>query len=341
MRALLCRSLGSIAELEVAEVASPLLGPGQVRVGVRASGVNFPDILMVEGKYQVKPELPFVPGLELAGVVLECAPDVTHVQPGERVAAFARRGGAHAEEAVVPGGIVVPIPKGMDFVTAAAFPVAYGTAHFALQHRGRLAAGETLLVLGASGGVGLAAVEVGKLMGARVIAAASSPEKLAIAREHGADYAIDYRAENLRDRVMELTGGRGADVVFDPVGGAAFEQSVRSVGWEGRILVVGFASGDIPRVATNMILVKNFSVTGVVFGEHSWRFPDDTRARHGQLLGDFAAGHLRPLIWKTYPLEQGRDALSAMAARRVIGKMVLTPGGLADGEQAGVTGREP
>ena len=198
-----------------------------MRIGVRASGVNFPDILMVEGKYQVKPELPFIPGLELAGVVLECAPGVTHVRPGERVMAFARRGGAHADEAVVAGGIVTPIPEAMDFVTAAAFPVAYGTAHFALQHRGRLAAGETLLVLGAAGGVGLAAVEVGKLMGARVIAAAGSPEKLAIAREHGADCAIDYRAENLRDRVMELTGGRGVDVVFDPVGGTAFEQSVR------------------------------------------------------------------------------------------------------------------
>jgi NADPH:quinone reductase len=325
MRALLCRSLGDIAALEVAEVASPVLGAGQVRIAVRASGVNFPDILMVEGKYQVKPELPFIPGLELAGVVLECAPGVSHVRPGERVVAFARRGGGHAEEVVVPAGIVTPIPPTMDFVTAAAFPVAYGTAHFALQHRGRLAAGETLLVLGAAGGVGLAAVEVGKLMGARVIAAAGSPEKLAIAREHGADCVVDYRLDNLRDRVMELTEGRGVDIVFDPVGGSAFEQSVRVIGWEGRILVVGFASGDIPRVATNMVLVKNFSVTGVVFGEHSWRFPDDTRTRLGQLLGGFAAGHLKPRIWKTFALEQARAALSEMAARCVIGKMVLTP----------------
>jgi NADPH:quinone reductase len=324
MRALLCRSLGDIAALEVSEAASPPLGLGQVRISVRASGVNFPDILMVEGKYQVKPELPFIPGLELAGVVLECAPGVIHVRPGERVMAFARRGGAHAEEVVVPGGIVTPIPEAMDFVTAAAFPVAYGTAHFALQHRGRLAAGETLLVLGAAGGVGLAAVEVGKRMGARVIAAAGSPEKLAVAREHGADCTVDYRAESLRDRVLELTGGRGVDVVFDPVGGTAFEQSVRVIGWEGRILVVGFASGEIPRIAANMILVKNFSATGVVFGEHSWRFPDDTRARLGQLLGDFTAGHLRPKVWKTYPLEQARAALSEMAARRVVGKMVLT-----------------
>jgi NADPH2:quinone reductase len=324
MRALLCRSLGDIAALEVAEAASPTLGPGQVRIGVRASGVNFPDILMVEGKYQIKPELPFIPGLELAGVVLECAPGVTHVRPGERVMAFARRGGAHADEAVVSGGIVTPIPDAMDFVTAAAFPVAYGTAHFALQHRGRLAVGETLLVLGAAGGVGLAAVEIGKRMGARVIAAAGSPEKLAIAREHGADCVVDYRTENLRDRVMELTDGRGVDVVFDPVGGAAFEQSVRVIGWEGRILIVGFASGEIPRVAANMILVKNFSATGVVFGEHSWRFPDDTRARLGRLLGDVAAGHLRSRIWKTYPLDHARTAFSEMAARRVVGKMVLT-----------------
>jgi NADPH2:quinone reductase len=325
MRALLCRSLGDIAALEVGEVASPPLGPGQVRISVRASGVNFPDILMVEGKYQVKPELPFIPGLEVAGVVLECATGVSHVRPGDRVMAFTRRGGGHAQEVVTPGAIVTPIPEAMDFVTAAGFPVAYGTAHFALQHRGRLAAGETLLVLGAAGGVGLAAIEVGKLLGARVIAAAGSPEKLAIAREHGADHGIDYRVENWRDRVKELTDGRGVDVVFDPVGGAAFEQSVRAIGWEGRLLVVGFASGDIPRVAANMILVKNFSVTGVVFGEHSSRYPDDTRARLGQLLGDFAAGHLKPRISRAYPLDQARAALAEMAGRRVVGKLVLTP----------------
>jgi NADPH:quinone reductase len=325
MRALLCRSLGGIAALEVAEVASPVLGPGQVRIGVRASGINFPDILMVEGKYQVKLELPFIPGLEVSGVVLECAPGVNHVRPGERVVAFARRGGGHAEEVVVPGGIVTPIPAAMDFVTAAAFPVAYGTAHFALQHRGRLAAGETLLVLGAAGGVGLAAVEVAKRMGARVIGAAGSPDKCAIVREHGADFTIDYHVESLRERVMELTGGRGVDIVFDPVGGAAFEQSTRVIGWEGRILVIGFASGEIPRVATNIILVKNFAVMGVVFGEHSWRFPDATRARLGQLLDDFAAGHLKPRLWNTYPLQDARAALAEMAARRVVGKMVLTP----------------
>ncbi len=324
MRALVCRCLGDIAALEVEEIASPPIGPNEVRIGVQAAGVNFPDILMVQGKYQVKPELPFIPGLEVAGVVLECATGVTHVRPGERVMAFARHGGGYASEAVVPGDIVTPIPPTMDFSTAAAFPVAYGTAHFALHHRGRLAAGETLLVLGAAGGVGLAAIEVGKLAGARVIAAAGGADKLAIARQHGADELIDYRTEDLRDRVKALTDGRGVDVVFDPVGGAAFESSVRCIGWEGRILVIGFASGDIPKVATNMILVKNFSVTGVVFGEHSWRFPADTRQRLGILLEHYAAGRLQPRIWKTYPLAGAPAALAEMTSRRVVGKMVLT-----------------
>ena len=325
MRALLCRSLDGIGSLEVAEVASPPLGSEQVRIGVRASGINFPDILMVEGKYQVRPELPFIPGLEVAGVVLECAAGVEHVRPGDRVLAFARRGGGHAEEVVVPSAIVTPIPDAMDFVTAAAFPVAYGTAHFALTHRGHLAAGETLLVLGAAGGVGLAAIEVGKLLGARVFAAASTAEKLAIARQHGADETINYGVENLRDQVRALTDGKGVDVVFDPVGGGAFEQSVRCVGWEGRILVVGFASGDVPYVAASMILVKNFSVTGVVFGEHSWRFPDDTRGRIAKLLDAYSYGRLKPIVMRTYPLAEAIVALTEMSSRRVMGKLVLLP----------------
>ena len=323
MRALLCRSLGDIAALEVAEIAPPQLGSDQVRVRVHASGINFPDILMVEGKYQIKPDLPFVPGLEVAGEVLECASGISHVRPGDRVMAFARRGGGHAEEAVVAGGIITPIPDAMDFVTAAAFPVAYGTAHFALTHRGNLQAGETLLVLGAAGGVGLAAIEIGKLLGARVIAAASTAEKLAVAGDHGADELINYTNEDLRDRVRALTDGKGVDVVFDPVGGDAFAQSVRCIGWEGRILVIGFASGDIPKVATNMILVKNFSVVGVVFGEHSWRYPDETRARLSELAQAWSDGKLRPKVMKTFPLAEGRDALAEMASRRVTGKFVL------------------
>ena len=325
MRAVLCRSLAGIDALEVGETASPRLGPGQVRIAVKASGINFPDILMAEGKYQIKPELPFIPGLEAAGVVSECAVGVDHLRPGQRVCAFARWGGAHAQELVVPGAIVTPIPDGMDFITAAAFPVAYGTAHFALAHRGHLARGEVLLVLGASGGVGLAAIEVGKLLGARVIAAASTAEKLAIARQHGADETINYARESLRDRVRAATDGKGADVVFDPVGGEAFEQSVRCVGWEGRILVVGFASGDIAKVATNLILVKNFSVTGVVFGEHSWRYPEDTRQRLGKLLAAYAQARLQPRVSQTYPLAEAARALGELSGRRAVGKLVLIP----------------
>jgi NADPH2:quinone reductase len=324
MRALLCRSLGSLDNLEVGELDPPKLNAGQVRIAVKASGINFPDILMVEGKYQVKPDLPFVPGLELAGEVLECAPGVNHVQQGDRVLAFARFGGAHADEIVLPAGIVTPIPSEMDFVTAAAFSVAYGTAHFALAYRGQLKPGESLLVLGAAGGVGLAAIEVGKCLGARVIAAASSAEKLAVARHHGADEVVNYTESNLHEEVRELTGSKGVDVVFDPVGGDAFTQSVRCIGWEGRILVVGFASGDIPHVATNMILVKNFSVTGVVFGEHSYRYPDDTRQRLTGLLSDFGAGHIKPKVMKTYRLEDAVSAISEIAERRALGKIVLT-----------------
>ncbi len=324
MRAVLCRTLGNTADLKVENVPAPALGNSQVRIGVKAAGVNFPDILMVEGKYQVKPELPFIPGLEVAGTVLECAAGVTHVKPGDRVLAFARKGGGFAEEVVLPAAIVTPIPDSMDFVTAAAFPVAYGTAHFALEYRGNLKKGETLVVLGATGGVGIAAIEVGKLMGARVIAAAGGADKLAIAKQHGADEVIDYRAENLRDRVRELTDGRGADVVFDPVGGAAFDAMVRAIAWEGRILVIGFASGDIPKVAANLVLVKNFSVIGVVFGEQSWRYPNSSRERLGRLLRHYAEGAFKPRVWKTYPIEETPAALADMTARRVTGKMVLT-----------------
>jgi NADPH2:quinone reductase len=324
MRAVVCRELGDPAGLRLEDMPAPAMGEGQVRVAVRAAGVNFPDILMIQGKYQVKPSLPFIPGLEVAGEVVECAPGVTHLRPGQRVMAFARGGGGYASEIVLPGAIVAPIPDAMDDVTAAAFPIAYGTAHFALTHRGRLAPGETLLVLGAAGGVGVAAVEVGKLLGARVIAAARGADKLAIARAHGADETIDYEREDLRDAVKTLTDGRGADVVFDPVGGRHFQQCVRAIAWEGRILVVGFASGDIPSVATNLVLVKNFSVVGVVFGAHSDRFPENTRRRFGRLLQHYLAGELRPRIHGTWPLERAVEALAEITARRVTGKMVLT-----------------
>jgi NADPH2:quinone reductase len=324
MRALRCHTLGDLGSLSVDEVASPAMGPGQVRIGVRAAGVNFPDILMCEGKYQVKPPVPFIPGLEVAGVVLEVGEGVTHVRPGNRVMAFARLAGGFAAEIVLPGGIVTPIPATMDFETAAAFPIAYGTAHFALDYRGHLKAGETLVVLGAAGGVGLAAIECGKLIGARVIAAAGGADKLALARQYGADEVVDYRAENLRDRLRELTGGKGVDVVFDPVGGPYFDACVRAIGWEGRMLVVGFASGEVPKPAANLILVKNFSVIGVVFGEHSHRYPDQSRALLTRLLAAWEQGRLKPRLWRSFPLEQARDAFAEITSRRVQGKMVLT-----------------
>jgi len=324
MRALRCHTLGDLGSLSVDEVARPEMGPGQVRIGVKAAGVNFPDILMCEGKYQVKPPMPFIPGLEVAGVVQEVGAGVSHVKPGDRVLAFARVAGGFAEQIVLPGGIVTPIPDRMDFETAAAFTIAYGTAMFALDYRGHLKAGETLVVLGATGGVGLAAIECGKLLGARVIACAGGAEKLALAKEYGADEVVDYRAENLRDRLRELTDGKGVDVVFDPVGGSYFDQCVRAIGWEGRMLVVGFASGEIPKPAANLILVKNFSVIGVVFGEHSHRYPDQSRALLTRLLAAWEEGRLKPRIWKNMPLERATEAFAEITSRRVQGKMVLT-----------------
>ncbi|MBS0243482.1 MAG: NADPH:quinone oxidoreductase family protein [Proteobacteria bacterium] len=324
MRALRCHTLGDLGSLRVDEIESPPLGAGQVRIAIKAAGVNFPDILMCEGKYQVKPPMPFIPGLEVAGVVAEVGAGVTHVKVGDRVMAFARLAGGFASEIVLPGAIATPIPDEMDFETAAAFPIAYGTAHFALDYRGNLKPGETLVVLGATGGVGLAAIECGKLLGARVIAAAGGADKLELAREYGADEVIDYRTENLRDRLRELTGGNGVDVVFDPVGGSYFDACVRAIGWEGRILVVGFASGDVPKPAANLILVKNFSVIGVVFGEHSHRFPEETRKRLSELLIAWQTGQLKPRIWRSFPLEQAREAFAEISARRVQGKMVLT-----------------
>jgi NADPH2:quinone reductase len=325
MQAVLCREFGDPSAIRLEEVASPPMGDGEVRIAVKAAGVNFPDILMIEGKYQVKPGMPFIPGLEVAGEVLECGAGVSHVRPGQRVLAFARAGGGYASEIVLPAAIVTPIPDSMDFVTAAAFTVAYGTAHFALTHRGNLQPGETLLVLGATGGVGIAAIEVGKMLGARVIAAARGEEKLAIAREHGTDEVIDYEREDLRLRLKELTDDRGVDVVFDPVSGNSFTQSMRAIAWEGRILVIGFASGDIASVPTNLVLVKNFSVIGVVFGAHSDRFPEDTRRRFAELFEYYAAGKLKPRVWKTFALQDAHLALAEISSRRVIGKMVLTP----------------
>jgi len=324
MKAVLCHAFGKPDGLRVEEIERRDLEKSQVRIRVRAAGVNFPDYLMVTGKYQVKPALPFTPGIEAAGEIIECAPDVVGLRPGQRVLGLARRGGTFASELILPTPFVVPIPDIMDFITAAAFPLAYGTAHFALTHRGHLRSGETLLVTGAGGGVGLAAVEVGKRLGARVIAAAGGAEKLKLASEHGADELVDYRASNLRDRIKELTEDVGVDVVFEPVGGDIFDQCTRLMNWEGRLLVIGFASGRIPAAPANLVLVKNYSLVGVVFGAHMEKFPGSVRPRIQELLSWCADGGLKPHISRTFPLDQVTVALNEIAARNVTGKIVLT-----------------
>ena len=255
MKAVLCKSFGAPDQLTVEDHASPPVKKGEVKIRVRACGVNFPDALMIQGLYQMKPSFPFSPGLEVAGDIIEVGQGVDAERVGQRIMATMMFGG-FAEEVVVPQSAALPMPENMSYESGAGFPLVYGTAHVALSHRARLQAGETLLVLGAAGGVGLAGVEIGKLIGARVIAAASSAQKLALARSRGADEAINYSDENLRDRVKSLTEDRGADVIFDPVGGDIFDQAVRRIAWEGRYLVIGFASGRIPTLPANIALLK-------------------------------------------------------------------------------------
>ena len=322
MKAIRCRAWGAADTLRLEEAESPKLQPHQVRIRVRAAGVNFADTLMVGGRYQVKPPFPFTPGLEAAGEVLEAGAAVANLRAGQRVLAVLRSGGGYAEEIVLDAAAAVPIPAAMDFVTAAAFPVAYGTSHFALTHCGHLRAGETLLVLGAAGGVGLTAVEIGKAMGARIIAAAGGVEKLEVARSRGADELIDYRTESLRDRVRALTDGKGADVVFDPVGGDAFDQALRAVNWA-RMLVIGFAAGRIQAVPANLILVKNISVIGVVWGAQSERDPVLISRNLAELLRWWEAGRLRPLVAKVFPLAEAGVAMNALLSRQYAGKIVL------------------
>jgi NADPH2:quinone reductase len=323
MKAIRCHEWGKPDVLRLDEAERPPLQPHQVRVRVRAAGVNFADSLMVGGSYQVKPPFPFTPGLEAAGEVIEAGIAVDGLRLGQRVLAVLRNGGGYAEEIVLDAAAVVPIPDRLDFTTAAAFPVAYGTSHFALTHRGHLQKGETLLVLGAAGGVGLTAVEIGKAMGARVIAAAGGADKLEVARSRGADELIDYRTESIRDRVRELTGGKGADVVYDPVGGDAFDQALRAVNWEARMLVIGFAAGRIQAVPANLILVKNISVIGVVWGAQAERDPAWISRNLAELLRWWEAGTLKPLVAKTFPLAQAGEALEALLTRRYAGKIVL------------------
>ncbi len=323
VRAVLCKAYGPPNTLVVEEVAARAPSADEALVSVKAASVNFPDVLIIENKYQIKPPLPFSPGSELAGIVAAVGEKVTQVRVGDRVMAITGYG-AFAEEVPVDATRLLPIPPGMDFVTAAAFGLAYATSDHALRDRGALRPGETLLVLGAAGGVGLAAIEIGKAVGARVIACASSDDKLAVCREHGADATINYATEDLRDRIKALTGGTGPNVIYDAVGGPYTEPALRSIAWRGRLLVVGFAAGDIPRIPLNLTLLKGCAIVGVYWGDFARREPEHFAASMHQLGRWFAEGRLKPHVSARFPLDRASDALALMASRQVKGKVVLT-----------------
>jgi NADPH2:quinone reductase len=325
MKAVVCKDWGPPDSLVVEDIADLAPGAGQVVVDVKAAGVNFPDVLTVQGKYQVRPELPFTPGNEFAGIVRAVGDGVTAYKTGDRVIGFTRTG-AFAEQALAPSEMLMPMPPGMDFDVAAAITLTYGTSHHAIVDRGGLQSGETMLVLGAAGGVGLAAIEIGKALGARVIAAASSPEKLAVCQAHGADVLIDYTKEDLREALKAATGGKGPDVIYDPVGGVYSEPALRSIAWRGRHLVVGFANGEIPRLPWNLMLLKGASVVGVFWGDFVRREPQANLAAMHQMLGWMEEGKLRPLVSRRYALLDTAQALNDMGARKVTGKVVIIPG---------------
>jgi NADPH2:quinone reductase len=322
MKAVLCKAFGPAETLVLEEIASPEPKKTEVLIDVHAAGVNFPDTLIIEGKYQFKPPFPFSPGGEAAGVVSAVGEKVSHLKVGDRVMALTGWG-SFAEQVAVPGYNVMPIPAAMDFNSAAAFGMTYGTSMHALKQRANLQPGETLLVLGASGGVGLAAVEIGKALGARVIAAASSAEKLAVAKAAGADELIDYSASNLKEEVKRLTGGQGADVIYDPVGGDLFDQAIRSIAWNGRLLVVGFASGRIPELPVNLCLLKGAAVLGVFWGAFAQRQPQDNAANFAQLFAWHAEGKIQPLVSQVFPLAQAAEAINTLGQRKAVGKLVV------------------
>ncbi|SEK28851.1 NADPH2:quinone reductase [Atopomonas hussainii] len=322
MKAVLCKAFGPAEDLVLEDVASPTIKKNEILLDVHAAGVNFPDTLIIEGKYQFKPPFPFSPGGEAAGVVAEVGEKVSHLKPGDRVMALTGWG-SFAEQVAVPGYNVLPMPDAMDYATAAAFSMTYGTSMHALKQRANLQAGETLLVLGASGGVGLAAVEIGKAMGARVIAAASSAEKLEVAKNAGADELINYSETSLKDAVRKLTNGQGVDVIYDPVGGDLFDEAVRTLNWRGRLLVVGFASGRIPELPINLTLLKGASVVGVFWGAFTQREPEANLANFQELFAMYAKGQIKPLVSQTYGLEDYAAAINALGQRKAVGKVVV------------------
>ena len=325
MRAVVCRAWGAVDDLVVDDVTAPAPGPGQVLIDVAATGVNYADAIMVAGRYQTKPPLPFSPGLETAGVVARCGDGVTRYKPGDRVMAILAYGG-FAEQAVADEVETFAVPGRMPFDEAGGFPIAYISSHVAIRWQGRLEAGETMLVLGAAGGVGLTAVEIGKALGARVIAGASTPEKLAAARERGADALVNYATENLTERVMALTDGKGADVCFDPVGGELFDAALSSLGWGGRILLIGFVGG-VPQIPANRLLVKHRSALGSSLRYFRWHAPDKLRRSVEELTAWYEAGKLAPCVTHRLPLEETVSAIRLLTDRKAHGKIVVLPAG--------------
>jgi NADPH2:quinone reductase len=327
MKAIVCETWGPPSSLHLRDLPSPTPGPTQVLVRTKAAAVNFPDALIVAGKYQFRPDFPFSPGGELSGEIIAVGSDVRGFAPGDKVVGIAPYG-AYAQEVLVEGTHLIPLPPNIsddDLVIAGSFVLTYGTSLHALKDRAQAQSGETLLVLGAGGGVGLAAVEIGKLLGMKVIAAASTTEKLAAAQERGADDIINYTSEDLRERIKALTNGRGVDVVYDPVGGDFAEPALRSVGWRGRYLVVGFAAGDIPKISINLLLLKGSSITGVFWGEFVRREPKLNAENMKQLFTWLGQRKIHPLVSKRYPLSQAPQALDALLARQAVGKLVVLP----------------
>jgi NADPH2:quinone reductase len=324
MKALLCKRPGTPDDLVVEDLPEPVAGPGEAVVRVAAAALNFFDLLIIAGKYQVKAALPFSPSAEFAGTVEALGPGVSGLAAGDRVMGYAGWGAAR-ELIAIGAGKLVKMPDGLDADRAAGLSVTYGTSYYALKDRAGLKRGETLVVLGASGGVGLAAVELGKLIGARVIACASSDDKLAFARQHGADDGINYTRDDLREALKRLAGERGVDVVYDPLGGAYAEPALRSLGWEGRFLVVGFAAGDIPKLPLNLVLLKSCDVRGVFWGSWTQRQPEAHRANSAELLRWCAEGKISAHVHARYPLAEGARALKDIAERKVMGKVVLVP----------------
>jgi NADPH2:quinone reductase len=325
MKALLCREFGGLEKLAVEDLPSPTPGEGQVLIAVKYASVNYPDALTVLGRYQFKPTLPFTPGSEFSGVVKAIGPGVTKFKVGQSVLSPSLRG-AFAEEVVAPEAVLIPVAAGVDMAAAAGMPMTYGTCYHALKDRGQLKAGETLLVLGAGGGIGVAAVELGKLMGATVIAAASSDEKLQAAKSRGADHLINYNTEDMRARIKEIVGDKGVDVVLDPVGGNYAEPALRSTGWNGRFLVVGFAAGEIPKIPLNLTLLKGSAIVGVFWGDFMKRQPKDGQAQMAQLVQWLEQGKIKPLVSQQFKLSDSKAALEAVFTRKATGKIVIVPG---------------